>query len=675
VGSMRRLIPSTTDGKPGLLVNPDWKPGTPGTFAVIIGVSEYLYLQGGAHYVPTDETYGLGQLHVSALTACAFLNWFDLAYDAPDAPPAQCWVRLSPSEAEREALGETLEAAAQDAVTVLGAAPATMDSCEEAIGSWFGAMAELSGDAAAKSRSLFFFSGHGLEVAYESQVLLPTDYLRRPGRSVNAAISTANLSKGLQFSPVTNHLLFVDACRNDNAQLRQFVLTGRNILNEKGAAAANADALTGILYASAAGTQTWQPREINDGLSVFGGALVRGLEGGEGIERRGCDGQHCQIHFDPLKEFVTKGMGDVLSAFNSQEKARVRQGGTPPNGGITRVREGSVAPAEEAPPPTQAQQLAERYDVVHADLQMNAGGDYPSAHDIFGSERMTDIWMSSVQAYDLANGIELPREDIVIREVRRSSDTTAFRIAVALPSSEHGHWLRFSDPRGHHFATSLAGTPRHAEKPVYELTIDFEMDEHTIGSSSRWVSTFEARLSWLSQDPLGPIAAAWEANESQNAAIAVQKLDVGNLLTTVMEKEEAPLSATVAATLLLRARRLDMLPPQWLDNLSDWFPMNSDANVLRGERERLKPAMEVQTSVIVSHLAQLYPRGIPRIADLLPLAWRQLGELEAGPPVPPGRVDLAERLHRAMSFHRPGGLFAVYASLTDPLDVDLVMPG
>ena len=52
------LEPRTTE--PGLWVNPDWQEGTPGTFAVIIGVSAYTHLAEGDAQVP--ETFGLGQL-------------------------------------------------------------------------------------------------------------------------------------------------------------------------------------------------------------------------------------------------------------------------------------------------------------------------------------------------------------------------------------------------------------------------------------------------------------------------------------------------------------------------------------------------------------------------------------------------------------------------------------
>ena len=51
-----KLQPDSTE--PGLWINPDWKEEQPGTFAVIIGASSYLHLDGGKS--PAPETYGLG---------------------------------------------------------------------------------------------------------------------------------------------------------------------------------------------------------------------------------------------------------------------------------------------------------------------------------------------------------------------------------------------------------------------------------------------------------------------------------------------------------------------------------------------------------------------------------------------------------------------------------------
>ena len=82
-------------------------------------------------------------------------------------------------------------------------------------------MSKLPATAAANSRSVFFFSGHGLEVIEDRQILLPSDYLD-PGTPIDRAISTQNISRGLKALPIPLHFLFVDACRNDHNNLGRY---------------------------------------------------------------------------------------------------------------------------------------------------------------------------------------------------------------------------------------------------------------------------------------------------------------------------------------------------------------------------------------------------------------------------------------------------------------------
>jgi hypothetical protein len=152
------LIPDPSQpAQPGLWINTDWQPGTPGAFAVIIGVSHYDHLVG-------KKTYGLGQLHVSALTGYYFFRWLLNDFRCSGITLAKCWLLLSASPAERPLfepdVGNHLHAP-------------TMQNCEDSIGAWYEAMKQLDKGSAIKSRSFLFLSGHGIQFTEEKQIQLP----------------------------------------------------------------------------------------------------------------------------------------------------------------------------------------------------------------------------------------------------------------------------------------------------------------------------------------------------------------------------------------------------------------------------------------------------------------------------------------------------------------------
>ena len=126
----------------------------------------------------------------------------------------------------------------------------------------------------ATGRSLFFFSGHGMERRQNYQVLLPGDYLRPPGRLMNNTISTPNLADSLSYlARVSSHVLLLDGCRNDIEKLRG--ATGASILNDNQTIAVNPLFEKAALYATASGLRAYSPK--SGGLSLFGQALLDGL--------------------------------------------------------------------------------------------------------------------------------------------------------------------------------------------------------------------------------------------------------------------------------------------------------------------------------------------------------------------------------------------------------------
>ena len=245
-----RLTPS--DAEPGLWVNPNWQEGTPGMFAVVIGVSHYLHLEGGETPADTlDEAWirearRLGQLQVSALTAFEFFCWLRQHYRLDSAPLARVWLLLSPTEKERAHTSD---------ITKHLTLP-TFDNCRKVLRFWHQAMQQLPLAAKKASRALFFFSGHGLEVHPEHQILLPCDYLAPPSPSCNDAISTQNLKLGLLALEVPYRFYFLDACRNDFTELRGKRVTGAEILDEgKAADSYQGIRVAAVLYATSAALQ------------------------------------------------------------------------------------------------------------------------------------------------------------------------------------------------------------------------------------------------------------------------------------------------------------------------------------------------------------------------------------------------------------------------------------
>ncbi len=135
------LAPSTAS--PGLWVNPAWKSGTPGTFAVVVGASRYEHLAGGHGALATDN-FGLTQLSASALSAYRFFEWLRGDYANAASPIAMCWLLLSPSDAERSV---------EPGIAENVAAP-TLPNLQRAVGEWFTAMKQLPSSAAKDSRSI-----------------------------------------------------------------------------------------------------------------------------------------------------------------------------------------------------------------------------------------------------------------------------------------------------------------------------------------------------------------------------------------------------------------------------------------------------------------------------------------------------------------------------------------
>jgi hypothetical protein len=121
----------------GLWINPNPPPGGAGVFALVIGVSRYDHLTGGIS--PAPDTYGLGQLAVSALTAYRLFEWLSDGYALTGWPVATARLLLSP--VRKGIAGATAdELAGCDPAICDHAVEATFANCQAAVERWYADM-------------------------------------------------------------------------------------------------------------------------------------------------------------------------------------------------------------------------------------------------------------------------------------------------------------------------------------------------------------------------------------------------------------------------------------------------------------------------------------------------------------------------------------------------------
>ena len=523
--------------RPGLWTNHDWQPGTPGTFAVIIGVSAYDHLLDGTGK-RADDTYTLGQLYVSALTAQRFFGWLQERYRHPTAPLAQCWLLLAPSPAEL---------AFEQALATNVLRP-SFDNCKKAVHEWADTLNDGKFCSPSQSRAIFFFCGHGLEVSNEKQILLPSDFLYGGDNSLNDALSTANLFNGLESSQVPNQLFFVDACRNDHPRLREMEIEGAPILTKHLAAHANPNRNAPIFFASATAGQAWQPRKPEDGPSIFGQALLEGLQAQAGLAPE-CHNGTCTVTTYRLAEFLEKRVPKLLKDQSATLSQLVRLGGINTNLQITQVDApqlggvlGSGAPAAPA-----SSGAPEQPTWAQVELPANwrpQEVDVAEAKRVFGAAAA--LWQSA-RCYSLERGVWLaPSRGFVVHRVESVADDS-HRVTLSFPASLGGHWLELSD--GNQVFACILPDER-AREPRYNIAVIVAPGAPQLLRIER----VEAELALDNEGVLGQTAGAVAEISSATCGRGRRRHRPYALRRKALRsKRQSPLAAIVGALILLRA--------------------------------------------------------------------------------------------------------------------------
>lgn len=236
--------------------------GAPGTHALVIGVSHYRHLAGGARPSPAGMAWGMAQLSCAAASAARVARWLASEYHNPAAPLRTLRVLLSPQR------GERIDRAI--APHVRGAAHRATRGNVEA------ALAAFKADCEARTDDVAFVyvAGHGVQLTkHEATVLLEDVGDPRHVNSLQGAIDMVGCHAGLDHAgAAATQFWFVDACRQYPDIAEQFeAMTGALSLDERPGSARASPCFLAAATREAAfarpGKQTLFCEALLDGLS------------------------------------------------------------------------------------------------------------------------------------------------------------------------------------------------------------------------------------------------------------------------------------------------------------------------------------------------------------------------------------------------------------------------
>ncbi|ALJ36343.1 MULTISPECIES: caspase family protein [Azospirillum] len=258
------------DSSDGLIFDDRPHNSRPGLHALLIGVSGYPYLSGGPRN--RGPAYGLGQLSAPARTVKDIAGWLIARKDKLTAPLKTCRLLASPSSLERHA-----DQPITGVPPLAEVAPATLDTVLSAAAAW-----RTDASVHPQDVTLFYFAGHGIQRSRGDSVLLLEDFLG--GRTLlDRAINVNNIYNGMaNFLAYPNtartQFFFVDACRADIRQLREFVTPETTAVFDVELGGVD-DRVAPIFFAAAAGHETYG---IRGEQTLFGRDFLNCLNGKAG---------------------------------------------------------------------------------------------------------------------------------------------------------------------------------------------------------------------------------------------------------------------------------------------------------------------------------------------------------------------------------------------------------
>ena len=675
-------------GTLGLWHSPGWSQGMPGLYAIVAGASAYPWLYGGDKWHHAHPDYGLRQLVSSAATAAALFDWLRDGYAVDGRPLVWAGLLLSPTRAE---------AARFAAQGLTHFAPATYESLRHFIRRWTGYMPRDKAPAQ-QSRSLFFFSGHGLQKNWDA-LILPSDYLSRDLGQADtlACISVEELSTWLHRNPVAEHLLLVDACRNEASPLYEVPGTAHSFLPAL-PAKLGAPRVVGVYLATAPNSQAYQLPESS--ATIFGQAVLDGLE-----QAARPDGGGLVVDFADLVKFVQPAVKQALSpplldpplpepALRPFAETFILNRLQAPPPAMLQPQPVAPAPTELPAPlaaavesaPVAAMRsaalLSLRADLPTARASLAAFDNFGDAHKLFQSERLTEFWIEGrFRLLDLGSGKEIPKPKVPI-QVSQSRETSEVWLELALPPRPGPVVAVFDAPdqvsRGR-LALPLPCDP-HLGIPM-DIGLRFlraEDGRRTLVGLTGRLGDPARMAGQLHEESVKAYGSLWEINRRArfgSLADVAAEASQDELERVLFGKLQHPTAAISAALLLARSGHLTHRP-DWVVNLLQWHKQFAYGPVLAAEMLRAtahSPRHPETLLAILTLLEKMRQRGAPIFAGALDYAWSLLdGVTQNADTLPeaakaPARLQVLEQyLRRLRSISMPAGQFVALAGLPRP---------
>lgn len=611
-------------GTPGLWRDPQWQADMPGLYALLVGVSDYPHLEGGR--APAPDAFGLGQLGASANTAASLFDWLRTDFRREGLPLVWCQLLLAPSAQEKAAL---------DARGLLHYAPADHASLVKAIQRWTGHVPRAAG-AARKSRTLFFFSGHGVQSNWRA-LLLPSDYLDPdPGApQLQNCISARELQDWMEQCPVGEHLALIDACRNEFSPLASRGATANTCfpLLEAGTQVPRTAA---SLASASPGMQAYQVP--GQPFTLFGQAVLNAVRGDAG-------GADARLE---LRELVTAVRDDVNRLLFAATKGQLEQAvrpriegddslvvtellpqprPSPPPSGTGLPPVGAARPRPQAPPP------AQRFDpalAVHDAIAFELlTQDMGEIHRRMGHEYVSHLWREAVHAFGVDDGQPIT-QGLVLLAVQRDDPSSQVQVDLELPARRGGVLLVFDGAQYVQRGRLAVALPTDANGPV-PVRLSMHFGRATPQDWPR-LQKLVARLGPSERNP--HYAALWtvlDEAERSGARRAAERADPEGLRAAAQDTPNGQVALVAGMLLQASTGRIATLQG-WPRALLQRVPELPDAAVLWAaalrhalEHNKKKPFGEsAPQAALAAALLQLHTHGLPYFVEALELAERLL---------------------------------------------------